>query len=65
MRRTQCPSISPVDMLGLFLLGACQGGPRSSPEGSVRSFLDALAAQDRAEVEASFTAETRQLVAEV
>ena len=51
--------------LALFLLGACQSGPRSSPEGSVRSFLDALAAQDRAEVEASFTAETRSLVAEV
>ena len=51
--------------LALFLLAACQGGPRSSPEGSVRSFLDALAAQDRAEVEASFTAETRSLVAEV
>lgn len=51
--------------LALFLLAACQGGPRSSPEGSVRSFLDALAAQDRAEVAASFTAETRSLVAEV
>ncbi|HET6361526.1 MAG TPA: hypothetical protein VFH11_05660 [Gemmatimonadota bacterium] len=51
--------------LALFLLAACEGAPRSSPEGSVRSFLDALAAQDRAEVEASFTAETRSLVAEV
>ncbi|HJR53102.1 MAG TPA: hypothetical protein VJ982_05255, partial [Gemmatimonadota bacterium] len=43
----------------------CQGGPRSSPEGSVRSFLDALAADDREGVAASFTAETRGLVAEV
>jgi hypothetical protein len=51
--------------LALFLLGACQSGPRSSPEGSVRSFLDALAANDEAEVAASFTAETRSLVAEV
>jgi hypothetical protein len=51
--------------LALFLLGACQSGPRSSPEGSVRSFLDALAANDEAEVAASFTAETRSLVDEV
>ena len=51
--------------LALFLLGACQSGPRSSPEGSVRSFLDALAAKDGEEVAASFTAETRSLVAEV
>jgi hypothetical protein len=52
-------------VLALFLLGACQSGPRSSPEGAVRSFLDALEAQDAAEVAASFTAETRGLVAEV
>ncbi len=52
-------------VLALFLLGACQSGPRSSPEGSVRSFLDALEAQDGAEVAASFTTETRSLVAEV
>ena len=51
--------------LALFLLSACQGGPRSSPEGSVRSFLDALAARDSAEVSESFTAETRELVAEL
>lgn len=52
-------------LLALFLLAACQGGPRSSPEGSVRSFLDALEVQDGEEVAASFTAETRALVAEV
>ena len=51
--------------LALFLLAACQGGPRSSPEGSVRSFLDALSERDSAGVSASFTAETRRLVAEV
>jgi hypothetical protein len=51
--------------LALFLLSACQNGPRSSPEGSVRSFLDALEAKDSAQVAASFTAETRSLVAEV
>jgi hypothetical protein len=51
--------------LAPFLLAACQGGPRSSPEGSVRNFLDALQARDSAETAASFTAETRQLVAEV
>lgn len=51
--------------LALFLLAACQGGPRSSPEGSVRSFLDALSERDTAAVSASFTAETRTLVAEV
>ena len=54
-----------IGVLALFLLGACQSGPRSSPEGSVRSFLDALEAQDGAAVAASFTAETRSLVAEV
>lgn len=51
--------------LALFLLSACQGGPRSSPEGSVRSFLDALEARDSAGVSASFTADTRELVAEI
>ena len=51
--------------LALFLLGACQGGPRSSPEGSVRSFLDALEARDSAAVAESFTTQTRALVAEV
>ncbi|MGH7566695.1 MAG: hypothetical protein ACREK2_07680 [Gemmatimonadota bacterium] len=51
--------------LALFLLGACQGGPRSSPEGSVRSFLDALQARDSVEMAASLTAQTRQLVAEI
>ncbi|CAN5844057.1 hypothetical protein BH20GEM1_BH20GEM1_09940 [soil metagenome] len=51
--------------LALFLLAACQGGPRSSPEGAVRNFLDALQARDSAETAASFTAETRALVAEV
>lgn len=54
-----------VTALALFLLGACQGGPRSSPEGSVRSFLDALEARDSSAVAESFTAETRALVAEV
>ncbi|HET6618279.1 MAG TPA: hypothetical protein VFH69_10770 [Gemmatimonadota bacterium] len=51
--------------LALFLLGACQGGPRSSPEGSVRSFLDAVEARDSAAAAESFTAETRELVAEI
>jgi hypothetical protein len=51
--------------LALFLLGACEGGPRSSPEGAVRSFLDAVAAGDSAATAESFTAETRQLVAEI
>ena len=51
--------------LALFLLAACQGGPRSSPEGAVRNFLDALQARDTAETAASFTVETRSLVAEV
>jgi hypothetical protein len=47
------------------LLSACQGGPRSSPEGSVRSFLDALEARDSAGASESLTEETRQLVAEL
>ena len=51
--------------VALFLLSACQGGPRSSPEGSVRIFLDALETRDSAEIGASFTADTRQLVAEI
>ena len=58
------PAVASV-ALALFLLAGCQGGPRSSPEGSVRNFLDALQAQDTAETSASFTEETRQLVAEL
>jgi hypothetical protein len=51
--------------MALFLLAACQGGPRSSPEGSVRSFLDAIEAGDSAAVAESFSAETQALVAEI
>ena len=46
------------------LLSAC-GGVRSSPEGSVQTFLDALEVRDTAEFRASFTTETRQIVAEL
>jgi len=56
---------SAIVALALFLLSGCQGGPRSSPEGSVRNFLDALQAGDTAETAASYTEETRQLVAEL
>jgi hypothetical protein len=51
--------------LALFLLAVCQGGPRSSPEGSVRNFLDALQASDSAGVAESFTPETQALVSEI
>ena len=51
--------------LALFLLAACQDGPRSSPEGSVRSFLDALEAGDSAALTESFSAGTQALVAEI
>ncbi|HKY59640.1 MAG TPA: hypothetical protein VJP59_01395 [Gemmatimonadota bacterium] len=49
-------------MLGV--LAGC-GGPSSSPEGAVQGFLDALAERDTARFEASFTAGTRELVAEI
>jgi len=51
----------------LFLLAALIGcgGSSSSPEGAVQGFLDALAEQDTARFEASFTADTRDLVAEI
>ena len=51
----------------LFLLGAFAacGGPRSTPEGAVQSFLDALEEEDTVRFEASFTDETRALVAEI
>lgn len=51
----------------LFLLGALAacGGPRSTPEGAVQSFLDALEEEDTVRFEASFTDETRALVAEI
>lgn len=50
--------------LAFFLLAAC-GSPQSTPEGSVRSFLDALAASDSAAFAAAFTDETRSLVTEI
>ncbi len=48
----------------LLALAAC-GGSRSSPEGTVSAFLDALEARDSAAFEASFTPGTRSLVAEL
>ena len=48
----------------LAILAAC-GGSSSSPEGAVQGFLDALAERDTARFEASFTDETRDLVAEI
>lgn len=64
MRRP--PSVRPP-RAALFLLAALVacGGPRSSPEGAVQEFLDALAERDRAKFAASFTADTRDLVAEI
>lgn len=50
--------------LALFLLAAC-GSPQSTPEGSVRSFLDALAESDSAAFADAFTDETRALVTEI
>jgi hypothetical protein len=64
-RRWRRAHASATGALALFLLSGCQGGPRSSPEGSVRNFLDALQARDTAETAASYTEETRQLVAEL
>lgn len=51
----------------LFLLTAlfACGGPRSSPEGAVQEFLDALADRDTARFEASFTVGTREMIAEI
>lgn len=51
----------------LFLLAAFPacGGPGSTPEGAVQSFLDALEERDTARFEASFTDGTRELVAEI
>ncbi|HUP00068.1 MAG TPA: hypothetical protein VM737_00860 [Gemmatimonadota bacterium] len=53
-----------VPGLALFLLIGC-GGAQSSPEGTVRSFLDALESRDTAAFQASFTDSTRQLVREI
>ena len=50
--------------LALFLLAGC-GGAQSSPEGTVRSFLDALESRDTAAFQSSFTDSTRQLVREI
>jgi len=51
----------------LFLLAVVAGcgGSSSSPEGAVQGFLDALAERDTARFEASFTTDTRDLVAEI
>lgn len=51
--------------LALFLLAAACGGPQSSPEGTVRGFLDALESKDTIAFEASFTPETMTLVDEI
>jgi uncharacterized protein DUF4878 len=48
----------------LLLLAAC-GGPRSSPEGAVQTFLDALDDGDSTRFAASFTPGTREVVAEL
>ena len=50
--------------LASFLLLAGCGGAQSTPEGSVRAFLDALERGDEAGFEASFTGDTRALVEE-
>lgn len=50
--------------LALFLLAAC-GGARSSPEGTVQTFLDALDERDSVRFVESFTPETRELVREL
>ena len=50
--------------LALFLLAAC-GGARSSPEGTVQTFLDALDERDSVRFVESFTPETRELVGEI
>lgn len=47
-----------------FLLAACAGA-QSSPEGAVRSFLDALEAGDPAAFRASLTPRTAELVDEI
>ncbi len=56
----------PVLALGvaLFLLAAC-GGERSTPEGTVRVFLDALQQKDTAAFRASFTDSTRALIGDL
>jgi hypothetical protein len=49
----------------VILLTAGCGGPRSSPEGAVTSFLDALDARDTARFRSSFTPGTREIVADI
>lgn len=49
---------------GLVLIAAC-GGAYSSPEGTVRTWLDALEARDTAAVREAFTERTRGLMAEI
>ncbi len=58
-------SRTPAAALFLLAVLAGCGGPGSSPEGAVQGFLDALAERDTAGFEASFTADTRDLVAEI
>lgn len=48
----------------LFLLAGC-GGSYSSPEGTVRSWLDALETRDTSQVREAFTGRTRDLVDEL
>jgi hypothetical protein len=50
--------------VALFLLSAC-GGARSSPEGTVQAFLDAVDERDSVRFAESFTPGTREVVAEM
>lgn len=60
--RHRRPAIAALFLLAVF--AGC-GGPDSSPEGAVQGFLDALAERDTARFQASFKADTRELVAEI
>ncbi|MDX1622661.1 MAG: hypothetical protein R3199_01615 [Gemmatimonadota bacterium] len=66
--RTRCgrsAQRAAIGVAALFLLTGCGGGERSSPEGAVRGWLDALEARDTAKAHDAFTERTRELVDEI
>lgn len=61
--RAAAAGIARIGILGIAL-AACSS-PYASPEGTVRTWLDALEARDSAGVQDAFTERTRELVAEI
>lgn len=59
------PVVAAASVAAAILLAVACAGPYASPEGTVRSWLDALEARDTAGVRSAFTERTVELVDEI